>query len=91
MACILKGDLVGAGPVEGDFFELEGRTKKGTFWIQRGINQATGTLLAVRSLRSGWLLFGTMMLMTLLVLYLAGTFDTIIYTIIGALILPEGW
>lgn len=90
VACILKGDLVGAGPVEGDMFELEGRNRQGAFWVRRGLNQVTGSLLAARSIRSGWLLFGTVALITILLLYLAGTFDQLIYTLIEKFIVAEG-
>ena len=90
VACILKGDLVGAGPVEGDMFELEGTNKQGAFWIRSGINQVTGSLLAGRSIRWGWLLFVTVALITILLFYLAGTFDQLIYTLIEKFILDEG-
>ncbi len=90
VACLLKGDLVGAGPVEGDRFELEGRRRKGAFWIRRGVNQITGSLLAVRSFRSVWVLLSTMAIMTALLLYLAGIFDQLIYTWIDKLIAAEG-
>jgi len=90
VACLLKGDLVGAEPVEGDLFELEGRRRRGTFWIRRGINQSTGTMLAVRSFGSGWVLFVTMALMTALLLYLGGAFDQLIYTCIEKLTVAEG-
>ncbi len=90
LACLLKGDLVGAGPVEGDRFELVGRRRQGTFWIQRGINQATGTLLAVRSLRTGWVLFVTTAMLTVHLLYLAGIFDRLIYTFIEKFIKAAG-
>jgi len=89
VACILKGDLMGAGPVEGDMFELEGRNRHGTFWITRGINHANGSLLAVRSLRSGWILLGTVALITMLLLYLAGSFDQLIYLMIEKFIVSE--
>lgn len=90
VACMLKGDLVGAGPVEGDLFELEGQNRHGTFWIRRGISQANGSLLAVRSLRSGWVLFSTVALMAALLLYLAGCFDQLIYNLIEKFIVAEG-
>jgi hypothetical protein len=90
IACLMKGDLVGAGPVEGDIFELEGQSRQGTFWIRRGINEATGSILAARSLHSGWVLFCTGIVLTLLLLYLTGVFDQVIYSFIEKLMISEG-
>jgi hypothetical protein len=41
LACILKGDLVGAGPIVGDRLRLRGRLDRGTFRVAVGINEET--------------------------------------------------
>jgi len=79
VACILKGDLSGAAPILGDVLTLEGHNRWGTFWVQRGVNERTGSLLAPRSIRSWWLLIITAGLLGFFLAYLSGALDALIY------------
>ena len=79
MDCKLKGDLKGAGPVSGDFFELEGREINGALAIRRGTNLVTGAALKPYHLPSGFILLVSMGLLVVLALYLFGVFDSILY------------
>jgi hypothetical protein len=78
LACLIKGDLVGAAPAIGDSVVLEGRQRSGTFRVRRGFNEETRSLLATRSVPSRWILLGTIIAMIVMVLYLLGTFDEVL-------------
>jgi hypothetical protein len=84
--CKLKGELQGAGPVSGDFFELEGRVANGTLAVGRGTNLVTGATLRPRNLHSGSLLLITLLLLGTLLLSLFGTFDPLIYEVLWPLL-----
>lgn len=86
VACIMKGDLVGAAPTVGDCMVLEGRRKRGTFWVRRGFNEETRSLLAIRSVPSLWILLGTVVVMSVIILYLLGIFDEVILRLIDCLL-----
>lgn len=82
MDCKLKGGLKGAGPVVGDFFELEGRETNGALEIRRGTNLVTGAALEPHRLRSGLILLVSISLLVLMILYLFGVFDSAIYEVL---------
>lgn len=82
LACIVKGDLVGAAPAIGDSVVLEGKQRSGTFRVRRGFNEETRSLLATRSVPSRWILLGTIIAMVVMVLYLLGTFDEVLLKLI---------
>ena len=75
VSCILKGDLCGGLPREGDSLELQGRFLDGTFWVVRGRNLTTDSELSVRPLHSGLILMVTLCLLVIIVCYLCGNFD----------------
>lgn len=79
VACVLKGDLLGAAPIPGDVLALEGRIRWGALWVKRGVNERTGSLIASRSLHSRWLLLFTCGLLGLFLAYLSGVLDPWIY------------
>jgi len=80
--CILKGDLCGGLPVEGDDLELEGRFSGGTFFVRRGRNRTTNADIFIRSLHSGWILIATLCLTVVFICYLCGHFDSWLYSLI---------
>lgn len=86
VACLLKGDLWGARPTVGDQVCLEGRNKRGTFWVRRGVNENTRSLIVLRSSYSLWILCGTGVLMGFFLLYFMGILDEFIYPWIGRII-----
>lgn len=80
VACLLKEDLWGTRPTVGDQVCLEGRNKRETFWVRRGVNENTRSLIVLRPSHSLWILYGTSVLLGLFLLYLTGALDEIIYT-----------
>ena len=89
VACLLKGDLIGAVPVAGDRVTLEGRNRSGTFFVHRGLNEETRSLLAPRTLPSFWIMLGTIAGMILMVFYLLGIFDEVILRLIELFLISE--
>lgn len=87
LACILRGDLIGASPAVGDSVVLEGRQRSGTFRVHRGLNEETGSLLATRTIPSRWILLGTVIVMVLMVLYLTGIFDEVFLRLFEAFLI----
>ncbi len=79
IACILRGDLRGGAPMEGDSVLLEGVYRGGVFRVSTGRNRTTNSLLAPRPRYSNWILLCTAGLVLLFALYLRGTFDAWIY------------
>jgi hypothetical protein len=82
LACLIRGDLVGAAPAIGDSVVLEGKRRAGTLRVRRGFNEETRSLLATRSVPSCWILLGTIVAMIVMVLYLLGTFDDVLLRLI---------
>lgn len=78
IACIIR-NLSGAAPMERDSVSLEGAYHLGAFQVRRGINQSTGSVIALRSSHSQWILLGTIGLVVIFSLYLSGVFDEWIY------------
>lgn len=82
IACLLKGDMGGGLPVEGDVLELEGGFSGGTFLVRRGRNRTTDADISIRSLHSGWILIATLCLTVIFICYLCGYFDSWLYPMI---------
>lgn len=80
--CKMKGELQGAGPVQGDFYELEGRIAGGALMVDRGVNLATGAMLRPRRLYSKSILLTTILLLGILGISLFGTFDGVIFDLL---------
>jgi hypothetical protein len=88
VACLLKGDLWGSRPTVGDQVRLEGRNKRGTFWVRRGINENTHSLIVLRPSHSLCILCVTGVIMGFFLLYVMGTLDEFIYPWIDSIFRP---
>ncbi|OPX19388.1 MAG: hypothetical protein BZ151_09500 [Desulfobacca sp. 4484_104] len=86
VACLLRGDLVGAAPVVGDRLRLQGRIRGGTLRVHSGTNETTGALVAPRPVRTGWVLAITAAVLGFFILYLYGVFDEPLYGLLAYLL-----
>lgn len=88
VACLLRGDLVGGVPMQGDLVNLQGNYYRGTFRVRTGENHTTGSTIAPQSTYSGWILVGSIGLVAVFALYLHGVFDPWIYPLVVDLLEP---
>ncbi len=82
-ACILKGELTGAGPMDGDRVVLHGRSRGGTFLVHHGFNECTASEIRRTPKLTGWILLVTAGLLALCGFYLAAAFDEPIYNFVS--------
>lgn len=80
-SCLLKGDLVGGMPSPGDRLRVTGKYRRGTFMVKHGFNETTRSDLAARSIGHGWFLLISVSLLGLMVLFLNGTLDPVIFDV----------
>ncbi len=88
IACLLRGELLGGSPMQGDVVELEGEFRGGSFHVRNGRNKTTRSAIVPRRSHSGWILFGTLTLMAFFAAYLAGAFDEWITPWLVELLVP---
>jgi hypothetical protein len=67
---------------DGYYVGSEGKQKSGTFGVRRGFYEETRSLLSTRSVPSLWILLGTVVVMSVMILYLLGIFDGVILGLI---------
>jgi hypothetical protein len=79
LACILRGPLRGVAPMRGDRIRVDTKFRQGVYTIRNGWNETTGSRLAPQGKPSLWILFITIGLLVLQVLYLRGLLDEWLY------------
>jgi len=79
ISCILRGELQGATPMQGDWVTLQGVYRLGTLRVTSGRNEVIGAIFLPRPNYSGWILLVTGSALILFILYLKGVFDAYLY------------
>jgi len=88
ISCLLRGELRGSAPMPGDSVTLNGYYRFGSLSVTNGRNETTRALILPRPNYSGWILVGTMLLLTLFVMYLYGMFDEWLYPLVVSWLEP---
>jgi hypothetical protein len=89
VACILKGDLMGAGIRQGDFITLHGHYNHGTFWVRSGVIEGTGSIFLPRSQHTWVLALATAGALALLILFLTGVLDEVLFSCLQSFLTSE--
>ncbi len=90
VACLLRGDLVGAAPVEGDILRLAGSFRQVTFHVSQGWNETTDARLAPRPTRTIWVFGLTAAISGLFLFYLIiGALDDFLHQLLTPFLSPD--
>jgi len=86
VGCILRGDIQGQAPVNGDDVRLTGIYRQGVLYVENGHNRTTNSEFHIHVSHAGLLLFLTTGFLAVVYLYLIGQFDKILYPLIEKLL-----
>lgn len=88
IACILRGPLTGSTPAVGDNMTIEGNFISGTFIVSGGVIDNTCAGLVHQPEFAIYILFFTMTLLAVFILYLNGYLDEWLYPLLVGIIRP---